>query len=241
MKSWLGVFVLAVMIFPFVRAASVRAIAAQFPEIPRPQECTREILTKEQVFDWLQGHSIELWETPTAQREEFDSIPAGTPADPKTVGRLAATLRDWTACRNAAVAFADFSFGTDRFLVLRGWQKPSSDQEQQSLLDHLDEYQRKYAAAIGAGPDFSGANAIWDIFGARVLADGRIGVFVLWGQLGTANGKEEVRVDQTDFVIFVEENGQFYADDLISAGEGCPNVAINKRLPTGTDDIILCA
>jgi hypothetical protein len=241
MKSFLLVMAVITAIQQMTVATFIEAEEIPFPEVPRPEECTREIPTKDQVFDWLLKHSDDLWGTPSSEQvHQLMSIPGGAPSDVETVDRLAVTLREWTACRNAAIVFADFAFGTDHFLVQAGWPKPASEQELRDKLAQLDALQQSTATSIASGPDFSGAQAIWNLFGARRLSDGRTGVFVVWGQLLTEGGKEVIRSDQLDFLIFTEENGQFLADDLISIGQGCPSVAINYRFPAPENHLMHC-
>jgi hypothetical protein len=241
MKHSLIVMSVIVSICQLAATYSTEAEEMPFPEVPRPQECTREIPNKDQVFAWLLDHADELWGTPPPERtEEFANIPGGKPLDVESVGRLEAMLREWTACRNAAIVFANFAFATEHLLVQEGWPKPASEQELRHQLAELDALQRSTASSIAAGPDFSGANAIWNVFGARILSDGRIGVFVVWGQLATKDGEEEIRMDEVDFLVFTEENGRFFADESISVGRGCSSVAINYRFPAPANDLMVC-
>jgi hypothetical protein len=241
LKRFLFVMAVIASVWQLEATNSTKAEEVPFPEIPRPEECTREIPTKDQVFDWLVKHSRDLWETPVnEQDQQLLSIPSGAPTDVETVSRLAVTLREWTACRNAAIAFANFAFATEHLLVQEGWPKPASEQELRDQLAELDALQRSTAISVTSGPDFSGAQAIWNLFGARRLPDGRTGVFVVWGQLLTEDGKEELRMVELEFLIFVEENGQYFADELISVGRGCSSVATNYRFPAPEDDLMHC-
>jgi hypothetical protein len=207
-------------------APNVRADQLPFPEVPRPAECTRYIPNQDEVREWVVQHKTAVKSATPPIDARFAPIPAGTQVDQNTEAKLAATLRDWTACNNAASNFAIFAFATDSLLISEGWPSVAYSGDIDATLERAAQTQAFLAKQFEGPGDFSVAYAIWNVFGGRQLKDGRVGVFVLWGPLMAQNGKEYDRLDHIDFVTFVTQENQFLADEVVNVGSGCSGVAM---------------
>jgi hypothetical protein len=222
MRAALLAVILALSTFQLAGTYVASADQLPFPEVPRPTECTRYVPDKDEVRAWILQHQPAARAgTPTLPTAELESIPSGAPINDVTAANLAATLRDWTACNNAASNFAVFTFATESLLIKAGWPALASSGDMDATLDGAVQTQAFLAQQFEGDGNFSTANAIWNVFGGRRLADGRIGVFVLWGELLAHDGKETGREERVDFIVFLKEGNQYFADDVFQVGKGC--------------------
>src|SRR5262245_10603272 len=122
-------------------APNVRADQLPFPEVPRPSECTRSIPNQDEVREWIVQHETAVKSATPPLGASFAPIPAGTQVDQNTEAKLAVTLRDWTACNNAASNFAIFAFATDSLLISEGWPSVASSGDIDATLERAAQTQ----------------------------------------------------------------------------------------------------
>ena len=165
---------------------------------PNPRECRIPPRTIESLAALLDAPEQ------TGDAAPVDSeATEGEPADAETVARVTETVRELFACQNDNDFLRVFAFFTDDYLR-RSFAAAGTTQED---LDF-------FAVATGAlAPEERQAVAVRAV---RVLPDGRVRALVV-GRNPAADPPEFA-----DFTIFVEQDGRYLIDDVVSQQVGTP-------------------
>ena len=211
----LGTLVLALCSLALI--GSLPAVAREatpasggFPITPDPAECDADIEPRSlEEIEELAVLAAEA--TPVAVEPTSVDVPVGEPADAATVAAITATVRTEIACFHARDFLRNAAFYTDE-AIRRVFA------EQQIPVETV-------TALFGAEPEEVPADArttILVVTDVVVLADGRVGAFVVF----TDPGAPPV----TSFLVFVEREDAWLVDDIITfarpptEGGGTPTV-----------------
>lgn len=177
-------------------------------DVPRPDECRVTPREPNALVTVLGTPTAAAPQAPIAPVES--ELPAGNPADEATLAAVTETTRQFVACINAGDTFRSLAVVTDDFLRRQlGGRTPTEEQ--------LAELESQLTAAAAASPvALDGANrgGLVAIRDARRLPDGRVGALVVVEAAGLD------APPATAFFSFVETEGQWLIDDIVSLADG---------------------
>lgn len=170
--------------------ATPGATAGQAERIP----CDIEPITGERFVTALDA-AVGAAATPGAL-EQFtgDTLPAGEPVDAATIEEITATVESALNCRNAGYFPRAYALFTDRMIGQLFGSRETVPPEIVALLQEP----RQVRAPFRVG--------LVEVTEARRLTDGRVGAVVV-----TANATHTF----TDFLYFVDDNGQWLIDQAV--------------------------
>lgn len=184
------------------------------PAVPSPSECNVEPRTLAAV------ESIVAAGTPAPRTfaEREDQLPQGVPADDQTVAQITLAARSYVACLNATA-----------------WPQVLALQTEQGIRDVLDSWldgepvATLYVTGSASSTIGLGAKeevALLNVRDVRLLDDGQVGAIVAWGRPVATRGpatKDGFLVTETNFHIFVEDDGRWLLDGEISGWRESPS------------------
>ncbi len=190
--------------------ATPGAGADQFPLAPDPTRCQVEPRSPDEL--------IEIWfgdeGTPVATEAATDTvtIPVGPPADEETVAAIVATVDEVFSCFAAGDFARATALFTEDLTRTFGPEPGTSEEEVRAFLEATPDA----SANAEAGGEAGVIVAISDVM---VLADGRVGAFVV--------DRSEGRLS-TVYAIFEQQGDRWLADEVVEfaagdeEGEGTP-------------------
>ena len=182
------------------------------PDTPDPARCTVQAPTIDGLLGRLGATPVPSAprtgsptegdeEAPVATPPAF-TLPDGEPADNPTVEAITALMLEVVACLNTGNVLTLFAFTSDAFLERVQATTPFTEED---------------AAYFEATPAARPAELYVTLVAVRevtVLPDGRVGALV------DAISPDESAEVQTDYFLFVEEDGHWLIDEIVEDLEG---------------------
>lgn len=175
---------------PVAAQATPGATPGQADRIP----CEIEPITGERFVAALDAAAGTA--APPAALEQFtvDTLPTGEPVDAATIEGITATVETALNCRNAGYFLRAYALFSDRMIGQLFGGRETVPPEIVALLQEP----RRVRAPFRVG--------LVEVSEARRLSDGRVGAVVV-----TANATHSF----TDFLYFVDDNGQWLVDQAV--------------------------
>ena len=172
------------------------------PLTPDPAECTAEPVTIEELLGLtgatpIPGTPSAGMDEETVATPEAFMLPEGEPADEETVATITAALVETLACLNTGNFLTAYALFSDEFKVRDLQEFPITEAD----LAYFEATPEALEAEMHA--------SLLAVREARILEDGRVGALV------ETIFPDEAPGPQVDFIIFVEEDGNWLLDEII--------------------------
>ena len=171
------------------------AAQQEYPADPDPADCQVEPRTADELIALWYGPDGSPIAAPADEEEPSEvTIPLGEPADEATVAAIEATVFGVFGCFEAGDFLAATALFTDELVASFGPEPGVGEQEARDFLATPE-------------PEEEGDERILAITDVMVLADGRVGAFVV----EQAGGDPPL----SSYAIFVEEGDGWLVDEVI--------------------------